>query len=85
VGQAYEAQTESHPRPRPRDSEREDPLVSPVADEQPPRDLGADLAGAATTPASTDSGADGRRRLLVIGVTVVLLIFLFVLATRAFH
>src|ERR1700722_17669304 len=75
VGEDYDAQTKAQPF-RPRVPERKEPLVSPVPDSQPPHESGAEEAGLATIAASRDPNAAGRRRLLVIGASVILLVFL---------
>lgn len=85
VGEAYEAQTKSRQPPRPRVSEPEPPLVSPVPDSQPPDESAADLARPVANAATTDPDAGGRRRLLVIGASAILLVFLFVVVTLALH
>jgi hypothetical protein len=85
VGEAYDAQTKSRQPYRPRVSEPEQPLVSPIPDLQPPDESGADLAGSAAIAASPHPDAGGRRRLLVLGASAILLVFLFVLVTLALH
>jgi hypothetical protein len=85
VGEAYDAQTKSRQTSRPLLSAPEAPLAAPVPDLAPPDESGAHVAGALAAAASTHPDAGGRRRLLVIGASAILLVFLFVLVTLALH